>query len=263
MLSIIFFAMLFGFFITRVEQKYRTMLGNAFNAIFEVMMKITLFVIRFTPLGIFGIVSKTVADQDDLMGLFSSMGLYIGTVLIGLLIHFFISLPLITRYIGRANPIKHMRNMSTPLITAFSTASSGATLPLTMHAVENNSGVSNKISSFTLPLGATINMDGTALYECVAAMFIAQAYGVELSVLSQVIIVFTALLASIGAAAIPMAGLVMIAVILTAVNLPLEGIGLILAVDPLLDMFRTATNVWSDSCGAVVIAKSEGEDLLV
>ncbi|MCF8368988.1 MAG: dicarboxylate/amino acid:cation symporter [Bacteroidales bacterium] len=263
MLSIIFFAILFGFFITQVDDKYRISLKNAFNGIFEVMMKLTMFVIKFTPLGIFGIVSKTVADQDDLLGLLSSMGLYMGTVVAALSIHFFITLPLIAKYIGKVHPFQHMKNMATPLITAFSTASSGATLPLTMTAVEKNSGVSNKISSFTLPLGATINMDGTALYECVAAMFIAQAYGADISVLGQVIIVFTALLASIGAAAIPMAGLVMIAVILTAVNLPLEGIGLILAVDQILDMFRTATNVWSDSCGAVIIAKSEGEELLV
>jgi Na+/H+-dicarboxylate symporter len=263
MLSIIFFAILFGYFIMKVEDKYQLTLTKAFNAIFEVMMKITLFVIKFTPLGIFGIVAKTVADQDDLLGLLSSMGLYMGTVIAALLIHFFITLPLITKYIGKVHPFKHMKNMATPLFTAFSTSSSGATLPLTMTAVEQNSGVSNKISSFTLPLGATINMDGTALYECVAAMFIAQAYGADISLAGQVIIVITALLASIGAAAIPMAGLVMITVILTAVNLPLEGMGLILAVDRILDMFRTATNVWSDSCGAVVIAKSEGEELLV
>ncbi|MCD4735690.1 MAG: dicarboxylate/amino acid:cation symporter [Bacteroidales bacterium] len=263
MLSIIFFAIIFGFFITRVNQKYGTMLSNAFSAIFEVMMKITLFVIKLTPFGIFGIVAKTVADQDDLFSLMSSMGLYMGTVIFALAIHFLITLPIITKTIGKANPFKHLRNMATPLFTAFSTSSSGATLPLTINAVEKNSGVSNKISSFTLPLGATINMDGTALYECVAAMFIAQAYGVDLSLLDQFIIVITALLASIGAAAIPMAGLVMITVILTAVNLPLEGVGLILAVDRILDMFRTATNVWSDSCGAVIIAKSEKEKLLV
>ncbi|MBC8314468.1 MAG: cation:dicarboxylase symporter family transporter, partial [Bacteroidetes bacterium] len=167
------------------------------------------------------------------------------------------------RFIGKASPLKHVKAVTTPLLTAFSTSSSSATLPLTIQAVENNSGVSNKISSFTLPLGATINMDGTALYECVAAMFIAQAYGVELSFLQQVIVVVTALLASIGAAGIPMAGLVMISIILTAVGLPLEGLGLILAVDRILDMFRTATNVWSDTCGAVVIAKSEGEVLKV
>jgi len=263
MLAIIFFAILFGFFVTRASEANREVLKKAFNAIFEVMMKITMFVIRFTPLGIFGIVAKVVAEQDDLMGLVSRMGLYMGTVILALSIHFFITLPLIVKLIGRAKPFRHMKNMSTPLLTAFSTSSSGATLPLTITAVEKNSGVSNKISSFTLPLGATINMDGTALYECVAAIFIAQAYGVELSLIQQGVIVLTALLASIGAAAIPMAGLVMITVILTAVGLPLEGVGLILAVDRILDMFRTCTNVWSDSCGAVIIAKSEGEKLTV
>ena len=153
--------------------------------------------------------------------------------------------------------------MSAPLLTAFSTSSSSATLPLTLDAVENNSGVSNKVTSFVLPLGATVNMDGTALYECVAAMFIAQAYGIELGFLMQMVVVMTALLASIGAAGIPMAGLVMISVILSAVGLPLEGIGLILAVDRILDMCRTTVNVWSDSCGAVTIARSEGETLKV
>ncbi|MCF8365481.1 MAG: dicarboxylate/amino acid:cation symporter [Bacteroidales bacterium] len=261
MLSIIFFAMLFGFFIIKVDDKPKQFMIDFFNSIFEVIMKIVLFIIKFTPLGIFGIVSKVVADQDNLLGLISSMSLYMGTVVIALAIHAFITLPLITRFVGKVKPWAHFRNMTTPLLTAFSTASSGATLPLTINAVEQKSGVSNKISSFTLPLGATINMDGTALYECVAAMFIAQAYGVEMSVMNQVIIVGTALLASIGAAAIPMAGLVMITVILSAVGLPLEGVGLILAVDQILDMFRTSVNVWSDSCGAVVISKSEGEKL--
>ena len=263
MLSIIFFAILFGFFITKVGKRPRQILSDFFNALFDVMMKITMFVIKFTPFGIFGIVATVVADQDDLIGLGSRMGLYMGTVIAALAIHFFITLPLIVKFIGKVKPFVHLKNMSTPLLTAFSTSSSGATLPLTINAVEKNSGVSNKISSFTLPLGATINMDGTALYECVAAMFIAQAYGVELTLVQQIIVVITALLASIGAAAIPMAGLVMITVILTAVGLPLEGVGLILAVDRILDMFRTATNVWSDSCGAVVIAKSEGEKLKV
>ena len=263
MLSIIFFAILFGFFITKIGKRPRQILSEFFNSLFDVMMKITMFVIKFTPLGIFGIVAKVVADQDDLIGLGSRMGLYMGTVIAALAIHFFITLPLIVKIIGKSKPFNHLKNMSTPLLTAFSTSSSGATLPLTINAVEKNSGVSNKISSFTLPLGATINMDGTALYECVAAMFIAQAYGVELTLIQQIIVVVTALLASIGAAAIPMAGLVMITVILTAVGLPLEGVGLILAVDRILDMFRTATNVWSDSCGAVVIAKSEGEKLKI
>lgn len=263
MLPVIFFSILFGFFITLVNSKSSEFLTSFFNSVFDVMMKITMFIIKFTPIGIFGIVVKVVADQDDLVNLISRMGLYMGTVLLALIIHAFIILPLIVKFIGKARPFQHFSNMSTPLLTAFSTSSSGATLPLTMTAVEENSGVSNKITSFTLPLGATINMDGTALYECVAALFIAQAYGVDLSIGQQAIVVITALLASIGAAGIPMAGLVMITVILTAVNLPLEGVGLILAVDRILDMFRTATNVWSDSCGAVVIAKSEGEVLKV
>ena len=263
MLSVIFFALLFGFFITRVDKKYSDLLSNFFNAIFEVMMKVTLFIIKFTPFGIFGLVAEKVAQQSDLFALMQSMGLYMGTVILALAIHGIITLPLITSIIGKSSPYKHFSAVKTPLITAFSTSSSGATLPLTMEAVENNSGVSNKITSFTLPLGATINMDGTALYECVAVIFIAQAYGIELSIVQQIIVVITALLASIGAAGVPMAGLVMITIILTAVGLPLEGVGLILAVDRILDMFRTSINVWSDSCGAVIIAKSEGEGLKV
>ncbi len=225
MLSIIFFSMLFGFFITRVNKKSRIFLTDLFNSVFDVMMKITMFVILFTPLGIFGIVAKVVADQDNLGHLVSSMGQYMGTVLLALFIHAFITLPLLVRFIGKAKPYRHFGNMTTPLLTAFSTSSSGATLPLTMTAVEENSGVSNEISSFTLPLGATINMDGTALYECVAALFIAQAYGIDMSFFQQFVIVVTALLASIGAAGIPMAGLVMITVILTAVDLPLKALG--------------------------------------
>jgi Na+/H+-dicarboxylate symporter len=263
MLSIIFFAILFGFFINQVGSKHSSFLKDFFNSVFEVMMKITLFVIKFTPLGVFGIVANQVSTTPDLVQLAIGLGKFMITVVIALVIHAFITLPLITKFIGKVNPIKHFRNMRTPLLTAFSTSSSNATLPLTMEAVEQNSGVSNKITSFTLPLGATINMDGTALYECIAAMFIAQAYGVELSIFQQFIVVMTALLTSIGAAGIPMASLVMITVILTQVGLPLEGVGLILAVDRPLDMLRTATNVWSDSCGATIIAKSEGEKLNV
>jgi len=263
MLSVIFFAILFGFFITQTASKHRQVMTDFFDSVFEVMMKITLFIIRFAPLGIFGIVAKVVSEQDDLLNLGGSMGVYMLVVMLALAIHAVITLPLLTRLFGKAKPLKHFKNLTTPLLTAFSTSSSSATLPLTMQAVESKSGVSNKITSFTLPLGATINMDGTALYECVAAMFIAQAYGIELSFAQQAIVVATALLASIGAAGIPMAGLVMISVVLSAIGLPLEGVGLILAVDRILDMFRTSVNVWSDSCGAVIIAKSEGEKLKV
>jgi Na+/H+-dicarboxylate symporter len=259
MLSIIFFALIFGFFITRVDERPRLFLSEFFTSVFDVMMKITLFIIRFTPLGVFAIVASAIAEAPSISEFAGRMGLYMGTVLLSLFVHAFITLPLLLKFVAKVNPKWHFVNMSTPLLTAFSTSSSSATLPLTMNATEEKSGVSNKISSFTLPLGATINMDGTALYECVAALFIAQAYQMDLSVLEQGIVVVTALLASVGAAGIPMAGLVMITVILSALGLPLEGVGLILAVDRILDMFRTATNVWSDSCGAVVIAKSEGE----
>lgn len=264
MLAIIFFSILLGYFITKTESGTKELLTKFFNSGFEVMMKLTHFVIRFTPLGILGIVIGVVAEQrENLMEVLGTLGMYFATVMMGLIVHATITLPLILRSIGKVNPWKHFQALTSPLITAFSTRSSSATLPLTLDAVENNSGVSNKVSSFVLPLGATINMDGTALYECVAAMFIGQAYGIELSFLSQIVVVLTALLASIGAAGIPMAGLVMISVILTAVGLPLEGVGLILAIDPFLDMCRTTVNVWSDSCGAAIIAKSEGETLNV
>ncbi len=259
-LPVIFFSIIFGVFITQLTSKHKETITTFFEAVFEVMMKMTMFIIRFTPLGIFGIVATEVHRNADQLGnIAGSMAIYMLTVFLALMIHAFISLPLIVRFVAKAKPFKHFNNMITPLLTAFSTASSSATLPLTMEATEHNSGVSNKITSFTLPLGATINMDGTALYECVAAMFIAQVYGIELQFTQQVIVVVTALLASIGAAGIPMAGLVMITIILSAVGLPLEGIGLILAVDRILDMIRTSVNVWSDSCGAVTIARSEKE----
>ncbi len=267
MLSIIFFAILSGYFITRIQDKPRLLLMDVLNASLDVIMKITLFVIKFTPLGIFSISAKVISQQiqmgNEISEIISRLGLYFITVLAGLVIHGFITLPLLVKFLGRSNPIRHFKNMATPLLTAFSTSSSNATLPLTMEAVMEKDGVSSKIASFTLPLGATVNMNGTALYECVAVMFIAQAYGIELSFGQQLIVIFTALLAAIGSAGIPMAGLVMMAVVLNAVGLPLEGIGLILAVDRILDMFRTSINVYGDTCGAVIIAKSEGETLKI
>ncbi len=265
MLPIIFFSILSGIFITKLSNKHRDFLLTATNAGFELMMKITHFIIMFTPYGVFGIVAAQVArqagDSEALLNIGSRLGIYMVAVMSGLCIHATITLPLLLKLIGGINPYIHFKSLTTPLITAFSTSSSSATLPLTLEAVEKKSGVSNRVSSLVLPLGATINMDGTALYECVAAMFIAQAYGIEMTFFKQAIVVATALLASIGAAGIPMAGFVMLSVILTAVGLPLEGVGLILAVDRILDMFRTSINVWSDSCGAVVIAKTEGETL--
>ncbi|MDD3664224.1 MAG: dicarboxylate/amino acid:cation symporter [Bacteroidales bacterium] len=263
MLPIIFFSVLFGFFITRLSEHHSKPLQTAFTALSELMMRITLFIIRFTPAGVFGIVAKVISeqagDQEALLAVTGRLGLYMITVLAGIFFHGFITLSIVLKGVAGIHPITHLRNMSSVLLTAFSTSSSNATLPLTISEIETRSKVSPAITGFTLPLGATINMNGTALYECVAVMFIAQAYGIELSLVQQMVVVATALLAAIGSAGIPMAGLVMMAIVMTAVGLPLEGIGLILAVDRILDMFRTALNVYGDTCAAVVIANSEGE----
>ncbi len=258
-LQLIVFSLLFGFFTTRITPRYSEHILTFFNAAFETMMKLTNFIIGFAPIGIFALVANTVATTG--FAAFVDLGMYALTVVLGLAFHAVVTLPLILFVFARVRPRAYAQAMAPALLTAFSTSSSSATLPLTMESLEKRGGVSNKVSSFVVPLGATINMDGTALYECVAAMFIAQAYGVDLGVGQQLLVVITALLASVGAAGIPMAGLVMISVILTAVGLPLEGLGLILAVDRVLDMCRTTVNVWSDSTGAAVVASGEGERL--
>jgi len=256
-LPVIFFSLLFGFFITRLKTGQRELMGGFFRAAFEAMMKLTSFVIWSAPVGVFGIIAGIVARTG--FEAFASLGKFFLVVLAGLAIHFFITLPLLLRYVGKCHPVRHYRGMLSALVTAFSTCSTIVTLPLTMKAVTEVSGASQKSANFVLPIGATINMDGTALYECVATIFIAQVYGFELGVAQQGIVVLTAVLASIGAASIPMSGLVMMSIILNAVGLPLEGVGMILAVDRVLDMFRTMVNVTSDSVGAVVISRLEGD----
>jgi proton glutamate symport protein len=256
-LPVIFFSLLFGFFVTQLKEGQRTLLGNIFQAAFEAMLKLTSFVIWTAPIGVFGIIAGIVAETG--FSAFVPLGKYFLVVLAGLSIHFFITLPLILKYLGKISPIRHYRGMLSALMTAFSTCSTIVTLPLTMKAVTEVSGASKKAAGFVLPIGATINMDGTALYECVATIFIAQVYGFELGLAQQGIIVITAVLASIGAASIPMSGMVMMSIILKAVGLPLEGVAIILAVDRILDMFRTTVNVFSDSVGAVVISRLEGD----
>ncbi len=258
MLGLIFFSLLYGYFMTRIANQYAEVQYNFWDGMFNIMMKITDLIMKFAPLGVFALVAETVASTG--LEAFVPLAKFFFTVVAALSIHFFITLPLLLRFLGHVSPLRHYRAVSPALLTAFSTASSSATLPVTMECVEKNAGVSNQTTSFVLPLGATVNMDGTALYECVAVMFIAQAYGVEMSIATQFTVVLLALLTSIGVAGIPAASLVAIAIILSAVGLPLEGIGLILAVDRILDMMRTAVNVTSDSCGAVIIAKSEGEE---
>jgi len=259
-MPVIFFCILFGYFVTRLDEPHRSQLGNFFHGAFHAMMKLTHLVIWTAPIGVFGINARIVATTG--FGAFRTLGFYFGIVLVGLLIHAMVTLPLLVYLVTRKNPFRHYRGMPSALVTAFSTCSTIVTLPLTMEAVTGNSKVSEKIASFVLPIGATVNMDGTALYECVAVIFIAQVYGFALSLDQQLLIVVTALLASIGAASVPMSGLVMMSIILAAVGLPLEGVAIILAVDRVLDMFRTTVNVLSDSCGAVIIAKLDGEDVL-
>jgi Na+/H+-dicarboxylate symporter len=261
MLGLIFFSLLFGFFMTRIDRESGDLLSRFWQGVSGVMMGITDLVMKFAPLGVFGLVAKTVAGigPEQLDDLAVSLGTFTLSVLLALFVHVVVTLPLLLVLVARVNPLAHFKAMMPALLTAFSTASSSATLPLTMECVRDNAGVSNRTSSFVLPLGATVNMDGTALYECVAAMFIAQAYGLELSFVTQFTIVLVALLTSIGVAGIPAASLVAITIILSSIGLPAEAIGLILAVDRILDMFRTSVNVFSDSCGAVLIAKTEGE----
>ncbi len=262
LLGLIVFSLLMGYFMTRIEEPYAESLFGFWSGLNQVMMKITDLIIKFAPIGVFGLVAKVIADTDTsrLDELAQTVGVFFLTVVAALAFHLLVTLPLMLRFIAGVNPLRHYKAMAPALLTAFSTSSSASTLPLTMECVEKNAGVSNRTTSFVLPLGATVNMDGTALYECVAAMFIAQAYGLDLPFTVQFTVVLIALMTSIGVAAIPSASLVAITVILAAIGLPADGIAMIMAVDRILDMFRTATNVFSDSCGAVVIAKLQGEE---
>lgn len=257
MLGVIFFALMFGVFISVVGGDSGELLRRIFSAAFDVMMRMTMFIIRIAPVGVLGYMLYAAAGKG--LDVFVALGWYVVTVAVGLTIHTFVTLPLILLFLARRSPWEYGQAVSPALLTAFSTASSNGTLPLTMTCVEKRAGISNRVTSFVLPLGATINMDGTALYEAAAVLFIAQVTGHDLSVAQQAIVAFTALLVSIGAAGIPHAGTVMMVVVLSAVGLPLEGVGLILAVDRVLDMYRTVTNVWSDSTACAVIARWEGE----
>lgn len=261
MLGLIFFSLIFGYFVSRLKGTAAQVHKDFWQGLLDIMMMMTNLIMKFAPLGVFALVAKVIMISG--VEAFEPLALFFVTVLLALAAHLLLFLPAILRFLAQVSPAKHFKAMLPALLTAFSTSSSSATLPITMDCVEKRAGVSNKVSSFTLPLGATINMDGTALYECVAAMFIAQAYGLSLDVTTQFTIVLVALLTSIGVAGIPSASLVAITIILAAIGLPLEAIGLILVVDRVLDMCRTSVNVFSDSCAAVTIARLEGEKTLV
>ncbi|MDH3841312.1 MAG: dicarboxylate/amino acid:cation symporter [Chromatiales bacterium] len=258
MLGLIFFSILFGFFMTRLGHETADPLFRFWDAVFHVMMRMTEWVMLFAPIGVFGLVARTVAKTG--FDAAAPLIVFALTVLGALLFHAAVTLPAMLRIVAKVSPLALYRAISPALLTAFSTASSSATLPITIDCVEKKAGVPNRISSFVLPLGATVNMNGTALYECVAAMFIAQAYGLELSFGVQFSIVVIALVTSIGVAGIPSASLVAIAIILSAVGLPVEAIGVLFVFDRVLDMARTSINVLGDACCAVIVARLEGEE---
>ena len=261
LLGLITFSLFFGFFISKLPEKLRDFQQSLWESVQQVMMMMTDLIIRFAPFGVFGLVTPILIRTG--FSAFEPLLWFFVTVLAGLAFHIFVSLAILLKFVGNVSPLQHYRAMAPVLLTAFSTASSASTLPVTMETVEKNAGVSDRTASFTLPLGATVNMDGTALYECVVVIFIAQIYGVlqgfEIGIATQFTVLLLALLTSVGVAGIPAASLVAITVILGVVGLPLEAVGLVWVTDRILDMCRTSVNVFSDTCGAVIIGKSEGE----
>lgn len=248
-LQVIVFSIMFG--ITALfYQKEAEPFVNFMKSLESLSMGLTHFLMKFAPYGIFALMLNVIATTG--FNAITALTKYMLTVLIGLLIHFIVLL-MIAVWRSKKSPVFIVKGVAQSILTAFSTSSSAATLPITMANVEDNLGVDKKTAQFVLPLGATVNMDGTALYESVAVIFIGQAYGLNLGLANQLIIFITASIAAVGAAAIPGAGLVTMSIVLSAVGFPLEAIGLILAVDRVLDMFRTSVNVFGDCVGTVVV----------
>lgn len=255
-LAVIFFSLLFGFFLTRIDDEFAEPVWKFWQGVFEVMMKMTEWIMKFAPIGVFGLVASVIAQSG--FDAARPLLVFSAVVLLALGTHMFVVMPLLLRLFAKVKPYRLFRYVAPALLTAFSTASSSATLPVTMECVEN-AGVSRRTSSFVLPLGATVNMNGTALYECAAVIFLAQAYGVHLSFATQFMVVLTAVITSIGVAGIPSASLVAIMVILPAVGLPAEAAGVLFIFDRILDMSRTAVNVFGDSACATIVAHQQGE----
>ena len=257
MLGLVLFSILFGFFLARIPQPQQGQVLGFWQGIFLVMMRMTEFVMQLAPIGVFALIAKVVAISG-----FEGAGpllLFAGCVVAGLAIYGFVALPILLATVARVNPWRLYPAMAPALLTAFSTASSSATLPLSLECLEERAKVSPRIAGFVMPLGASMNHAGSALYECAAAMFIAQAYGLHLPFGTQFTVVILALVTSMGMAGIPAASLVGIAVILAAVGLPAEAIGVLLVFDRILDMCRTAINVLADAACTVIVARLEGE----
>ena len=262
MLGLIFFCICFSIAMTRLPKNQIQPVRDFIVSINDIMIVLTQSIMKLAPIGVFALIVPVVYETG--IEIFSGLGKYFLTVLLALGLHLFVVMPLVIRVLAGVNPLDHFRAMQTALLTAFSTASSSATLPVTMRCIQENVGVSKGTASFTLPLGATVNMDGTALYECVAVIFVAQVMGIEMTLAAQFMVVVSALLTSIGVAGIPSASLVAILIILNNSGIPNadKAVIVLLSVDRLLDMTRTAVNVFGDSCAALVVAKSEGEKIL-
>jgi Na+/H+-dicarboxylate symporter len=261
LLGIIVVALFIGFFLNRITPEHRQVQKSFWNGLLEAIIMLTDLILLAAPYGVYALVTPILLRTG--VELIGPLIWFFITVILALAIHLFVVMPLVLYLVGRVNPLDHFKAMEKALITAFSTSSSAATLPITLDTLQKEAKVSNTVSSFTIPLGATINMDGTALYETVVVLFIAQFYslstGFEMTFSMQISVAILALLTSVGVAGIPSASLVAITLILSSLGLPLESIGLVIAVDRILDMCRTAVNVFGDSVGAVVIARTEGE----
>ncbi len=255
MLQVVFFALIFGLTILFIDKSKANYVIGFFSGVSEIMIKMVQIIMKIAPIGVFALISATIAEFG--YEILSTLIWYILAVLLGLVIHTFVTYSLVVKFIGRYKILDFFRNLRTAQIIGFSSSSSAATLPITFDCVENKIGVPKSVSGFILPLGATINMDGTALYQGVAAVFIAQVYGLDLNISQQLTILLTALLASIGTAPVPGVGIIMLVIILESINIPAQGIALILGVDRLLDMARTVTNITGDAAVCVAIAGSE------
>lgn len=260
MLGLIFFSLLFGYCLSKMSSKAADTLAEFWQGIFEAMIRITHMILFFLPLGVFFLVAKAFSTSS---GSLASLSYFSLSVLSGLILFMFILLPLFMKIVGKVNPIHFFKAMGPALVTAFSTSSSSATLPVTIDCAEKRASISNRVASLVLPLGTTLNVAGTALYDAIAVIFIAQAYGIELTFIRQLLIAALALITSLGIAGVPSGGLVAIIVILKTLGLPPEGIGLFIAADRILDMCRTTVNVMTDSTCALLVARSEGENTLL
>ena len=257
MLQVIFFAIFFGIALILIPEKKAKPVKEFFDSFNDVILKFIDLIMITAPYGIFALLAALVVESPSL-DLFRALGMYAITLIIGLVLLIFVYMILVKIFTGKS-PLYFMKGISPAQLVAFSTSSSAATLPVTMERVEKHLGVDKEVSSFVLPIGATINMDGTSVYQAVAAVFIAQAFGMDLSISTQLGIIVTASLASIGAAAVPSAGMIMLVIVLGQAGIPEAGLALIFAVDRPLDMCRTITNISGDATVSMLVAKSMGK----